>query len=67
MLARISAHGAWFALSALSVWSAQSFTVAVYNVENLHDADGVAVYDDYQSDTYTPAHVATKATNAAKI
>ena len=67
MLARISALGAWFAVFALPVWSAQPFTVAVYNVENLHDADGVAVYDDYQPDTYTPAHVATKATNAAKI
>lgn len=48
-------------------WGAQSFTVAVYNVENLFDADGVAVYDDYQPEGYTPNHVITKATNAASI
>lgn len=67
MLARISVLGALFAILSLPLWSARPFTVAVYNVENLHDADGVAIYDDYQPDVYTPAHVATKATNAAKI
>ena len=67
MLDRISVLGALFAILSLPLWSARPFTVAVYNVENLHDADGVAVYDDYQPDVYTPAHVATKATNAAKI
>jgi len=48
-------------------WGAQSFTVAVYNVENLFDADGVAVYDDYQPEIYTSNHVITKVTNAASI
>lgn len=48
-------------------WGAQSFTVAVYNVENLFDADGFAVYDDYQPEDYTSNHVITKVTNAASI
>lgn len=67
MLARISFLGACFAFLSVSLWGARPFTVAVYNVENLHDADGVAVYNDYQPDRYTPAHVATKAANAALI
>ena len=47
--------------------AAQSFTIVVYNVENLHDADGVAVYDDYQPTLYGSAHVITKVTNIASI
>ncbi len=39
----------------------------VYNVENLHDADGVAVYDDYQLARYTPAHALTKVQNIAAL
>jgi len=39
----------------------------VYNVENLHDADGVAVYDDYQPARYTPAHALTKVQNIAAV
>jgi hypothetical protein len=46
---------------------ARPFTVMVYNVENLHDADGVAVYDDYQSARYTPAHALTKVQNIAAV
>ena len=47
--------------------AARSFTVLVYNVENLHDADGVAVYDDYQPAVYTKAHVLTKLRNIASV
>ena len=46
---------------------ARTFTVMVYNVENLHDADGVAVYDDYQAAIYTPAHALTKVQNIAAV
>lgn len=54
-------------VTAISGFAAQSFTVVVYNVENLHDADGVAVYDDYQPALYTPRHVITKVRNIASI
>jgi len=54
-------------LSGLSLRAAVPFTVVVYNAENLHDADGVALYDDYQPGVYTPRHLATKVTNAAAI
>jgi hypothetical protein len=46
---------------------ASPFTVVIYNVENLFDADEVAIYDDYQADRYTPAHFATKLENIAEI
>ncbi|HRE82432.1 MAG TPA: hypothetical protein PLN52_15405, partial [Opitutaceae bacterium] len=45
----------------------RTFTVLVYNVENLFDADGIAVYDEYQPSLYTPAHLKTKVTNAARV
>ncbi|GAB5560002.1 MAG: hypothetical protein SynsKO_16490 [Synoicihabitans sp.] len=67
MLARILRRGLPSLLITWGAFAAQPFTLVVYNVENLHDADGVAVYDDYQPDIYTPAHVATKAFNAASI
>lgn len=41
--------------------------VLVYNVENLHDADGVAQFEDYQPARYSKAHVLTKLNNIAKI
>lgn len=44
-----------------------TFAVVVYNVENLHDLDGVAIYEDFQGDQYTPAHLRVKATNVATI
>ncbi|MBC8039841.1 MAG: hypothetical protein H7Y06_04805 [Opitutaceae bacterium] len=47
--------------------AARPFTVVVYNVENLHDADGVAVYDDYQPALYTKAHVLTKVQNITSV
>ena len=46
---------------------ARDFSVVTYNVENLHDADGVAIYDDYQSADYTAEHLAVKAGNVAKV
>ena len=46
---------------------ARPFTIVAYNVENLHDADGVAVYDDYQPSVYTRAHVLTKVRNIASV
>lgn len=45
----------------------RTFSVVVYNVENLHDVDGIALYDDYQPASYTPAHLAVKAANIAKV
>ena len=41
--------------------------VLVYNVENLHDADGIAQFEDYQPARYSKAHVLTKLNNIAKI
>ena len=38
-----------------------TFTVVTYNVENLFDADGVALFDDYKVDSgYTPRKLLTK-------
>ena len=38
-----------------------TFTVLTYNVENLFDADGVAMFDDYKGDSgYTPRKLLTK-------
>ena len=45
----------------------KSYTVVVYNIENLFDADGIAVFDDYKPDVYTPRHVYTKITNAVSL
>jgi endonuclease/exonuclease/phosphatase family metal-dependent hydrolase len=53
--------------SGIRLFAAQSFTVVVYNVENLFDADGRSLYSDYQPERYTPNHVITKARNAASI
>lgn len=45
--------GKWFLLALAPAWAmARPFSVVVYNVENLHDADGVAAYDDYQPALY---------------
>jgi hypothetical protein len=46
---------------------ARPFTVAAYNVENLFDVDGVAVYDEYQPSAYTPAHLRTKLDHIAQV
>lgn len=58
----------WLLVGALIVSAARAreFTVAVYNVENLFDADGVAVYDDYQPADYRPGNLLTKVTHVAE-
>jgi len=57
----------WVIASGVGVLSARPFTVVVYNVENLFDADGEAAYEDYQPAFYRPAHVLTKITNIARV
>lgn len=47
--------------------SAREFSVVSYNVENLMDADGVAIYEDYQPSTYTPGHLEVKIGNIAEV
>lgn len=49
-----------------SAW-AKPFTVVVYNVENLFDASGHSLYDDYKPANYTPAHVLTKVQNVSRV
>lgn len=50
-----------------------SYKVVVYNIENLFDADGYAVFNDYRpfdrdgNPQYTPAHIATKVYNHARL
>lgn len=46
---------------------ARSFSVVAYNVENLHDLDGVALYDDYQPSTWTPDHLRVKLANTVAV
>lgn len=53
--------------ASLTPCRAREFSVMEYNVENLFDADGVAAYEDYQPEKYTPAHLATKAANIASL
>ncbi|MEI6070208.1 MAG: endonuclease/exonuclease/phosphatase family protein [Verrucomicrobiae bacterium] len=55
----------WLAV-ALSAWG-REFSVVAYNVENLFDIDGVAAYEDFQPAAYTPAHLAVKVGNIAKV
>ena len=45
----------------------QQFTVVVYNVNNLFDGDGVALFDDYQSDKYPPKHLLKKVENIVRV
>jgi len=47
--------------------SARPFMMVAYNVENLHDVDGVAQFEDYQPSKYSKAHALTKLTNIAKV
>jgi hypothetical protein len=61
--------GLFFGLLVVAVGAAQArpFMVMVYNVENLHDADGVATFEDYQPARYSKTHVLTKLNNIAKV
>ncbi len=45
----------------------KTYTLTVYNAENVFDADGQAVYDDYQPRFHTPEHVYHKVTNIARL
>lgn len=53
------------ALAGIAGGRAATFTVMVYNVENLMDADGRAQFDEYRPPGYTRAHVLTKVKNVA--
>ncbi len=53
--------------ASVSAGWARPFSVVIYNVENLFDADGAAVYEDYQGSKYTPAHLTTKLANITQI
>jgi len=44
-----------------------TFTVMAYNVENLFDADGVALFDDYRPGVYGPRQMATKIRHAVQV
>ncbi|MEX0721309.1 MAG: hypothetical protein WD059_11615 [Balneolaceae bacterium] len=49
------------------------YTLVTYNIENLFDADGEAIFNDYKptdrdgKPQYTPAHVLTKIKNAIRV
>lgn len=45
----------------------RTFTVMVYNVENLFDDDGVAAYEEFQPSIYTAAHMRTKLDNITRV
>jgi endonuclease/exonuclease/phosphatase family metal-dependent hydrolase len=45
----------------------KTWKLVVYNVENMFDADGVAVFDDYKPDVYTNMHVFNKIDNMARL
>ncbi len=47
--------------------AARTFTVLVYNVENLVDVDGKAVFDDYQPERYGRPHLLTKLKNISRV
>lgn len=57
----------WLGCALTTAAMARPFTVVAYNVENLFDVDGVAAYEEYQPDKYTPAHALTKLRNTAKV
>jgi endonuclease/exonuclease/phosphatase family metal-dependent hydrolase len=43
------------------------FTIVAYNVENLFDMDGLASYEDYAPDKYSPRHLLVKVQNIAAV
>ena len=64
----------WAAIFAVALAlpaSAREFTVLTYNVENLVDADGVAMFDDYKptdgEHSYSPAKLLVKLQNVAQV
>ena len=55
----------WFLLPV--ALAARPFTVMIYNVENLFDADGKARFDDYEPQRYSRQHVLTKLQNITQV
>jgi endonuclease/exonuclease/phosphatase family metal-dependent hydrolase len=45
----------------------EDFLVVAYNVENLFDVDGEALFEDYGPENYGPAHLLTKLTNIVRV
>ncbi len=43
------------------------FTICVYNVENLFDIDGIALFEDYRPDRYGPGHLLVKLKNITRV
>jgi endonuclease/exonuclease/phosphatase family metal-dependent hydrolase len=53
---------------AVDILDPLTFTVVTYNVENLFDADGVSMFDDYKVDSgYTPRKLLTKLQSIARV
>lgn len=44
-----------------------TFEIVVYNVENLFDVDGEALFDDYRPPGYTPVHLAAKLDGITRV
>ncbi|MBX3419915.1 MAG: hypothetical protein KF752_00020 [Pirellulaceae bacterium] len=53
--------------TSLLVAQDDTFTVLCYNVENLFDIDGVALFDDYKPESYGPKHLLKKLENIAQV
>jgi endonuclease/exonuclease/phosphatase family metal-dependent hydrolase len=45
----------------------EQLSVVVYNVENLFDIDGIALFDDYQPELYPAAAMRVKVQNIARV
>lgn len=45
----------------------QDFTVVTYNVNNLFDGDGIALFEDYQPDKYSAQHLLKKIQNIVRV
>jgi hypothetical protein len=59
-----------FLASCGTSWQRQTlteYTIVIHNIENLFDADGQAVFNDYKPDVYSPRHVFTKIDNVARL
>ncbi len=59
--------GFLFAASFGSSLAAREFEIVVYNVENLFDADGVSLFEDYAPPAYTPGHLARKLAGISRV
>ncbi len=56
-----------FFIFSVSLLYAQPYKLVVHNVENLFDADGYSVFNDYRAENYKPVHVNTKIHNLARL